>query len=187
MGGLRDAFPEFRLDCYLCRNDLRKIRIQLIRTLFERPEGELGELENLLAHEGEHLPDNYNQEYQKELTIGERLSQRATDLVGSWGFILLFAIFVIIWILYNIQTEVKEHFDPFPFILLNLTLSCMAAVQAPIIMMAQKRLAKRERLRADEDYYTTLKAELEIRQLNAKIDAYLKLREEEKRSKKESA
>jgi uncharacterized membrane protein len=169
---LKYKLPKFTPEGSLCTNDLRAVRIELIRTLFDQTEENIDALEDFLLREDS--PFSFNQEYQNALTLGERCSQKITPFIGSWGFILLFVAFVTFWISYNLQTEVKEHFDPYPFILLNLTLSCMAAIQAPIIMMAQSRLAKRERLRADEDYYTNLKAELEIRQLTAKIDAFLK-------------
>ena len=169
---LKYKLPKFTPEGALCTNDLRAVRIEFIRTLFDQTEENIDALEDFLLREDS--PFSFNQEYQNALTLGERCSQKITPFIGSWGFILLFVAFVTFWISYNLQTEVKEHFDPFPFILLNLTLSCMAAIQAPVIMMAQSRIAKRERLRADEDYYTNLKAELEIRQLSAKLDAFLK-------------
>ena len=169
---LKHKSPKFTPEGSLCTNDLRTMRIELIRTLFDQTEENIDALEDFLIREDS--PFSFNQEYQNALSFGERCSQKITPFIGSWGFILLFVAFVGFWISYNLQTEVKEHFDPYPFILLNLTLSCMAAIQAPIIMMAQSRIAKRERLRADEDYYTNLKAELEIRQLSAKLDAFLK-------------
>jgi uncharacterized membrane protein len=90
------------------------------------------------------------------------------DFGGSWAFILSFAAILTIWIVINLH--VRTPFDPFPFILLNLILSCIAAIQAPIIMMSQNRQEHRDRLRAEEDYKVNLKAELEIRALIAKID-----------------
>jgi uncharacterized membrane protein len=96
------------------------------------------------------------------------LSDKMADFGGSWGFILSFAAVLTIWITINLF--IKTPFDPFPFILLNLFLSCIAAIQAPIIMMSQNRQEHRDRLRAEEDYKVNLKAELEIRALIAKID-----------------
>ncbi len=160
----------------ICRGDLRKLRVQSIRMLFDKGDIHSEHVEQILLQEDDSYPYSFNEEYQNELTLGEKCSQKITPFIGSWGFVALFLAFVFFWVGYNSQEEVKEHFDPFPFILLNLFLSCMAAIQAPIIMMAHNRLAKRERLRADEDYYTNLKAELEIRQLNAKLDAFLELK-----------
>lgn len=170
---LKEINPNYNPKGLICRKDLRKIRVRSIRMLFEQGDLVSGHIEHILLHEDDSYPYNFNEEYQSELTLGERASQKITPFVGSWGFVFVFLCFVFFWIGYNLQEEVKEHFDPFPFILLNLFLSCMAAIQAPIIMMAHNRLAKRERLRADEDYYTNLKAELEIRQLHAKLDAFL--------------
>jgi uncharacterized membrane protein len=172
---LQQAIPNYDHKGMICRVDLRKLRLQQIETLFDRGNHGSDNLENIFIHEEEHIsPYSFNQEYQDELTTGERFSQKITPFIASWGFVVLFIVFIASWVGYNIQGEIKEHFDPFPFTLLNLFLSCMAALQAPIIMMAQNRLSKREQLRADEDYYTNLKAELEIRQLHDKIDKFLK-------------
>jgi len=173
---LHEAVPSYSPKGMICRIDIRKLRLKQIGTLFGQGDQGFANLENILLHEEEVSSYSFNQEYQDGLTRGERLSQKVTPFIGSWGFIGLFLLFIVFWVGYNAQGEVKEHFDPFPFILLNLFLSCMAAVQAPIIMMAQNRLSKREQLRADEDYYTTLKAEFEIRQLHVKIDEFLKHR-----------
>lgn len=177
---LKQEVPHYNPKGTVCLRDLRQMRVQQIRLLFEQQEGDFGNLEQILFQEGDRYPYSFNQEYQNELSLGERLSQKITPLLGNWGFVAVFLAFVFLWIGYNSQEEFREHFDPFPFIFLNLLLSCMAAIQAPIIMMAQNRLAKRDRLRADEDYYTNLKAELEIRQLHAKIDAFLNYQKKEK-------
>jgi uncharacterized membrane protein len=113
------------------------------------------------------LASNLNEQFSRR-TFSEMLSDKMADFGGSWAFILSFAAVLTIWIVINLQ--VKTPFDPFPFILLNLILSCIAAIQAPIIMMSQNRQEHRDRLRAEEDYKVNLKAELEIRALIAKID-----------------
>lgn len=172
---LKQTIPQYNQNGFVCRGDLRKIRVQRIQSLFEKGGDHSEHIVQLLLQEDESYPYSFNEEYQNELTFGEKCSQKVTPFIGSWGFILIFLVFIFSWTGYNLQEEVTEHFDPFPFILLNLFLSCMAAIQAPIIMMAHNRLSKRERLRADEDYYTNLKAELEIRQLHAKLDAFLDL------------
>lgn len=173
LDALKQIAPESDSNGYVCRGDLRKVRIQSIKTLFELGDTKSEHIQQLLLQQDDNYPYSFNEEYQNELSLGERISQKVTPFIGSWGFIFLFLIFVGIWVSYNLQEEIKKHFDPFPFILLNLFLSCTAAIQAPIIMMAQNRLSKRERLRAEEDYYTNLKAEIEIRQLHAKLDAFL--------------
>lgn len=177
---LKQLFPQYNHNGSICRGDLRKIRVERIQMLFEKGTNHSEHIAELLLLEDETYPYSFNEEYQNELTLGEKCSQKVTPFIGSWGFIFIFLIFIFFWMGYNLQEEVKKHFDPFPFILLNLFLSCMAAIQAPIIMMAHNRLSKRERLRADEDYYTTLKAELEIRQLHAKLDAFLDFQKKNK-------
>jgi uncharacterized membrane protein len=169
---LKGSVPGIQIDGKLCLSDLRELRIQLIRRLFRGQKGGK-ELETILLGEGNDYLFSFNQEYQRELSLGERISQKITRFIGSWGFVGAFTLFVILWIFYNTQDEVEKHFDTFPFNLLNLFLSCGAAVQATLILMFQNRIVKRDRLRADEDYYTTLKAALEIRQLHAKLDAFL--------------
>jgi uncharacterized membrane protein len=101
---------------------------------------------------------------------GERLADRIATFGGSWKFILIFSVILIIWIIANSLFLVKNAFDPYPFIHLNLILSCIAALQAPVIMMSQNRKEARDRKRAENDYLINLKAEIEIRTLHRKID-----------------
>ena len=147
------------------------MRMELLSELVDKSEQDVNVVENIFIQED--YPVSVSQDQQK-LTFGDRCSQKITPFIGSWTFIIFFLLFVFFWVTYNLQTEVKEHFDSYPFNFLNLLLSCMAAIQAPIIMMAQNQLYKREKVKVDEDYYTNLKAELEIRQLHAKLDAYFK-------------
>src|SRR5262249_22306426 len=107
-------------------------------------------------------------EFLKELTFGERLADRVAEFGGSWTFLGLFAAFMLGWILLN-SAQVRT-FDPYPFILLNLLLSCLAAVQAPVIMMSQNRQAAKDRMEAQQDYQVNLKAEMEVMALHAKLD-----------------
>lgn len=104
------------------------------------------------------------------ITRGQKLSDKIAQFGGSWMFITLFLVVLVLWILYNITVPQKDVFDPYPFILMNLVLSCIAAIQAPIIMMSQNRKEEKDRKRAENDYLVNLKAELEIRSLHAKID-----------------
>ncbi len=112
----------------------------------------------------------YNLENPPEelLTEGQRLSDNVARFGGSWNFIIYFAVFLSLWIIYNMIT--KTPFDPYPFILMNLILSCIAALQAPIIMMSQNRKEEKDRKRAENDYLINLKSEIEIRNLHQKID-----------------
>jgi uncharacterized membrane protein len=127
--------------------------------------------DDLVELSADELEDNY----QSSLTVGERLADRIAEFGGSWTFILSFFLFIVLWISLNTLGYFFAGFDAYPFILLNLILSCVAAVQAPIIMMSQNRQEAKDRLRAKNDYNINLKAEQEIRELNAKIDELIKL------------
>ena len=104
------------------------------------------------------------------LTKGQKLSDSVAMFGGSWKFIILFAVILAVWIFYNSTAAQKAQFDPYPFILMNLILSCIAALQAPIIMMSQNRQEEKDRKRAENDYLINLKAEIEIRNLHQKIN-----------------
>ncbi|HKA13702.1 MAG TPA: DUF1003 domain-containing protein [Myxococcota bacterium] len=131
----------------------------------------LGELERgvfaRLLHRQRTVRD-ITAEFERQLTFGERLADRIAAFGGSWGFITTFLAALLAWIAYN--AERPASFDPYPFILLNLVLSCLAALQAPVIMMSQNRMAAKDRLDARHDYEVNLKAEIEIMQLHSKID-----------------
>jgi uncharacterized membrane protein len=118
------------------------------------------------------LSRNPNREFREAQTYGERLSDRMAALGGSWGFIIAFLFILAIWMVLNtgILGPRHEAFDPYPYILLNLFLSMLAAFQAPVILMSQNRQAKRDRLDAQHDYEVNLKAELEVRLLHDKVD-----------------
>lgn len=107
------------------------------------------------------------------ITKGQKISDKVASFGGSWAFIISFFILLFIWILYNSIALSQFNFDPYPFILMNLILSCIAALQAPIIMMSQNRQEEKDRKRSENDYLINLKAELEIRALNQKIDLLL--------------
>jgi uncharacterized membrane protein len=107
------------------------------------------------------------------LTVGERLADGLAKYAGSWKFMIGFAVVLVMWITLNSYVLASSAWDHYPFILLNLCLSCLAAVQAPVIMMSQNRLEAKDRIRAEHDYIVNLKAELEIRSLNEKMDHLL--------------
>ncbi len=107
------------------------------------------------------------------LTMGQRTADKVATFGGSWKFIIIFGVILFIWISINTYVLYKKPFDPYPFILLNLILSCLAAIQAPVIMMSQNRQETKDRSRAQNDYQVNLKAEIEIRQLHEKIDHIL--------------
>ncbi|MBD3725319.1 MAG: DUF1003 domain-containing protein, partial [Flavobacteriaceae bacterium] len=104
------------------------------------------------------------------LTRGQTISDKVAKFGGSWAFIISFFIILVVWVLFNTLTPVKDNFDPYPFILMNLILSCIAALQAPVIMMGQNRQEEKDRKRAENDYLVNLKAELEIKSLNQKTE-----------------
>ena len=145
-------------------------------------------VEELLAEEGRELTSieqdvveklrneeivavDTNLELDQRLTFGDRLSDRVARFGGSWAFILSFGAFLFVWMLINSIALFRRPFDPYPFILLNLILSSIAALQAPVIMMSQNRQEAKDRLRAEHDYRVNLKAELEIRLLSERVDA----------------
>ena len=123
-----------------------------------------------LKAEQELISENLNAEFERRRTLGERVADKMAEFGGSWVFISIFAAILFVWIVLNSINLLTRPFDPYPYILLNLVLSCLAAIQAPIIMMSQNRQESRDRLRAENDYRVNLKAELEIRHIIAKLD-----------------
>jgi uncharacterized membrane protein len=110
---------------------------------------------------------------EETLSKGQKLSDRVSRFGGSWKFIILFGVILATWIFYNVTAIRSREFDPYPFILMNLLLSCIAAIQAPIIMMSQNRQEEKDRMRAENDYLINLKAEMGIRSLHQKMDLLL--------------
>ncbi|HEX8460678.1 MAG TPA: DUF1003 domain-containing protein [Segetibacter sp.] len=119
------------------------------------------------------IVDNLINEPKEILTKGQTISDKVASFGGSWKFIISFSILLAVWIIYNTFSPGKDRFDPYPFILMNLVLSALAALQAPIIMMSQNRKEERDRKRGENDYMINLKAELEVRSLHQKVDLLL--------------
>lgn len=168
--------PEWSADAYICHGDLSRYSSNYVQSLVESERGELSSLEKEVIEslrQQELLSFDVDLESEKRWTTGERLSDILANIAGSWRFVGTFTGFLCGWILFNSMTVFKPPIDPFPFILLNLLLSCLAALQAPIIMMSQGRQEARDRLRSQHDYQVNLKAELEIRHLNEKLDHLL--------------
>ncbi len=113
---------------------------------------------------------NLLHEPREVLSKGQNISDKVASFGGSWKFIIIFSIILLLWIVFNTQFSPKWEFDPYPFILMNLVLSAIAALQAPIIMMSQNRKEEKDRKRNENDYLINLKAELELRSLHKKID-----------------
>jgi uncharacterized membrane protein len=167
------ALPE---DGFVCREDLARYRRLYVERLLEAERGELGALDReVLAslEAGETVAEDTTAIFAERRTFGERSADSVAAFGGSWTFILLFCGVLVAWMGLNMAGVLVGTFDPYPFILLNLVLSCMAALQAPVIMMSQRRQEAMDRLRAENDYKVNLKAELEIRHLHEKIDQQL--------------
>jgi uncharacterized membrane protein len=151
---------------------------------------DINEIDQLLSDENEHLNKlhqivkdtliseeliihNLLNPPLETLTQGQKISDKVARFGGSWRFIILFGIVLTIWIVFNVIAIKDFRFDPYPFILMNLILSCIAALQAPVIMMSQNRQEEKDRMRSENDYLINLKAEMQIRSLNQKIDILL--------------
>jgi uncharacterized membrane protein len=170
---IRKAKHDFDPAGYICRHDLNDFRASYIHNILLQEKRELTGLEREVLKslkEHEIVAQNVEEQFQQKLTFGERLADRISAFGGSWIFIGLFAAVLVTWIALNMRFLFSQPFDPYPYILLNLILSCLAAIQAPVIMMSQNRQEARDRLRSQSDYQVNLKAELEIRQLHEKID-----------------
>jgi len=169
-------YPDWSAKGFICMDDINRFRNDYLRSLLETEKGELSALEaevveSLAKHEI--LSSNIDQEYESALSFGAWLSDKIAEFGGSWRFLIIFGCIMGLWILINSLLLFFRPFDPYPYILLNLVLSCLAAVQAPIIMMSQNRQEEKDRLRGSHDYQINLKAELEIRHLHQKIDHLL--------------
>ncbi|ALW86740.1 hypothetical protein AUC43_17640 [Hymenobacter sedentarius] len=164
--------PKFTADGSLAMSELNQYRRKYIQSYLLREVGELNELEQtVLDHlQNDHTLTDKLEEEQESLTLGQRLADQIADFGGSWTFISLFFGVLMLWIVSNTLVLAHRAFDPYPFILLNLVLSCIAALQAPVIMMSQNRQEDKDRQRAKKDYMINLKSELEIRMLHEKLD-----------------
>ncbi len=173
---IRAEHPDWSHESFICRPDVNNYRARYVHSLLESEKGELTSLEQeVLGSLKDHeiLSRNVDAEFEQVWTLGERLADRIADFGGSWIFLICFAAFITAWITMNSLVLVMHPVDPYPFILLNLMLSCLAAVQAPVIMMSQNRQEAKDRLRSQHDYQVNLKAELEIRHLHEKVDHLL--------------
>jgi len=165
--------PELTADSTICRKHLVAYRSRYIEEMLARERGEFSELERQVLESVVReatISRNVEAAWDDKRTTGERAADVVADFGGSWNFIGLFFAMLVIWMGYNVWAATRAVFDPYPFILLNLVLSCLAAIQAPIIMMSQKRQEAKDRLRSENDYRVNLKAELEIRNLHEKVD-----------------
>jgi uncharacterized membrane protein len=146
-------------------NDLRNKETEYLQKLHD--------IVNKAIEEEKLITTNLLNPPKEIITPGESLSDKVAQFGGSWNFIILFGVILVFWISYNVFAATAEQFDPYPFILMNLVLSCIAALQAPIIMMSQNRKEEKDRKRNENDYLINLKAEMEIRSMQQKLDLLL--------------
>ena len=169
---IKQQHPQFNEDSCLSLSEHNEIRNRYIESSLKEDVGTLTQLEREVIdslHNNQTIADDVNQSVDENLTYGQRLADRIAGFGGSWTFIIFFFVILLTWIGSNVYL-LSQPFDPYPFILLNLILSCLAALQAPVIMMSQNRQEEKDRERSRHDYQVNLKAELEIRMLHEKID-----------------
>lgn len=168
--------PEFTHDSLIASSELNNYREKAISDYLAKEVGELSDLEKTVLtsiNDNSTLSDKIEGEDAKAMTFGQRIADKVAAFGGSWTFIISFGVFIFIWVGTNVYWLLNKGFDPYPFILLNLILSCIAAMQAPVIMMSQNRQEEKDRDRARKDYMINLKSELEIRTLHEKIDHFI--------------
>lgn len=159
---------------FICFKDMDQYKLTSLKKML--PEIKLSE--ELVIDSFKHqriISKDLNHTYHARRSFGEKLADQVAAFGGSWSFIISFGLFIMGWIIVNSHKILANPLDPFPYILLNLILSCLAALQAPVIMMSQNRQEAKDRIRATHDYEINLKAELEIRMLSSKLDHYIQV------------
>ncbi|MFA5122646.1 DUF1003 domain-containing protein [Zavarzinia sp.] len=168
--------PDWQRTGFICVDELARYRRRYIENLLLNERGELTALDRSVIDsvaQNETLSRNIEESLNEQRSFGDRVADRVAAFGGSWGFILSFCVVLVVWMAFNVVVATAEQFDPYPFILLNLLLSTVAAFQAPVIMMSQRRQEAKDRARSENDYRINLKAELEIRHLHEKLDHLL--------------
>ena len=151
---IKKEYPMWSRSSSICISDLNHFRARYVEEMLEKERGEVSSLEEKVINSmrnQELLAQDINIEFDQKLTFGERLADRFADFAGSWPFIIIFFFVLIAWVIINSIILAFKPFDPYPFILLNLVLSCLAAIQAPVIIMSQNRQEARDRLQAQHD------------------------------------
>ncbi len=169
---IRKDYNDFSNDSYICNEQLNVYRNKQLTGLISEENRELSSLEKEVVDaisSSKILSENIEDDFEEKLTFGQKIADHIATFGGSWPFIISFFGFLLTWIAINVLFLAGKAFDPYPFILLNLILSCLAAIQAPIIMMSQNRQEHKDRIRSEHDYKINLKAELEIKLLNEKV------------------
>lgn len=170
---IQNVYPDISVNSFMALSELNALREKYISDLLSTQLGELTALESrVLASLSDKstLSDKLDADNETTTSFGQRLADKVASFGGSWTFIITFGVLIFAWILLNVYWLNNKGFDPYPFILLNLILSCLASMQAPIIMMSQNRQEEKDRERGKKDYMINLKSELEIRLLHEKID-----------------
>ena len=170
---IQQEHPKFKPSGSISLSELNSYRQKYISNYLVSEIEELSNLEETVLnslHDRKTITDKVDDVDPQRLSVGQRVADKVAIFGGSWKFIILFGIFILIWIFSNVYWLMNKGFDPYPFILLNLILSCIAAIQAPVIMMSQNRQEEKDRQREKQDYMINLKAELEIRMLHEKLD-----------------
>lgn len=170
---IRADFPELPDHALISVKELARYRTRYVEEILREEHGEYSDLDREVAESiarQETIAENTEDDFEEHRTLGEKLSDHLASFGGSWAFLISFGFVLVVWMAINALLGEAKAFDPYPFILLNLVLSCLAAIQAPIIMMSQKRQESKDRLRSLNDYQVNLKAELEIRHLHEKMD-----------------
>jgi uncharacterized membrane protein len=164
--------PNFSHKSYISLEELNHFREEYATEILNKKLGNLTDLEKQVVKSisKNTVLSAEMEEDEQNLSFGQKLADKVADFGGSWTFIISFMSFLVFWILLNVFWFANKGFDPYPFILLNLILSCIAALQAPVIMMSQNRQEEKDRERAKKDYKINLKSELEIRELHEKLD-----------------
>jgi uncharacterized membrane protein len=173
---IRKKHPEWTLNDHICNSCHNAFRTQYVMDQVQKDRGEISALDQEVVdsiRQNQTVADNINKEFATTQTIGGRVADKVAEFGGSWKFIAIFFSVMAVWVLINTIPLLWKPFDPYPFILFNLVLSMLAAIQAPIIMMSQNRQEARDRMRAENDYQVNLKAEIEIRVLTEKMDQLL--------------
>lgn len=170
---IKRDFPEFNEEKWISQEALHSFRRKYLADIVASEIGELDKVQKEVLSaisKQEIISENIEVEDEEKLSPGQWLADKVAMFGGSWLFIILFGVIIILWVILNSDYLVNKGFDPYPYILLNLILSCLAALQAPVIMMSQNRKEAKDRRRSEHDYKVNLKAELEIRMLHEKID-----------------
>ena len=165
--------PSFTSNNYVSESELNIYRQKYVEVFLTKQLGELTSLEKKVLDslkDKTTLTDKIDGDEPQAMTYGQRIADKVASFGGSWTFIISFGMFLLVWICINIYWLGNKGFDPYPFILLNLILSSLAAIQAPVIMMSQNRQEEKDRERGKKDYMINLKSELEVRMLHEKLD-----------------